>query len=114
MNSDQIRQDQLNAGRTLSVREGFAKPRPRPQFNGPNKGSAPRKPPMSKGHDAILKRAQDEKRTISITLLSGDRIGGIVVDRDKYAIVVKTMNDVEMVVYKHSIEFFVVAASTVQ
>lgn len=115
---EQIRQDQMTAGRTLSLKEGYeVKPRPpggfhRPkQFGGNKGGHRPQAQTATpKGHDAVLKKAQDEKLIVNITLLSGDKLSGLITGRDKYTIMVREDSE-ETVIYKHAIELFRVKAA---
>lgn len=65
----------------------------------------PRATFVAKGHDAKLKEFQDRKTPVLVTFMSGERIGGIVSNRDKYTITIKDTT-YETVVYKHAIESF--------
>lgn len=70
---------------------------------------AAKKPFVAKGHDAILKRAQDDRGHISIALMSdGSQIDGRLVARDKFTITVDVLGTGRVTVYKHAIESFTV------
>lgn len=98
MSYEDIRQQQVNeVRRTLSVKPGHKRPTQ----------GRPNRPAVSKGHDAILKLAQDKGERISITLASGVNEEGKVTGRDKYTITL----DKTRVIYKHAIDRFVVPAS---
>jgi len=61
---------------------------------------------ISKGHDAILKLAQEKRSEVKLTLASGKTVAGKVTARDKYTITL----DRTQVIYKHAIDLFVVPA----
>jgi sRNA-binding regulator protein Hfq len=67
---------------------------------------------VAKGHDAILKNAQDAGSDIAIEFMSGNQILGKLVNRDKYTITVLVPSGDKMTVYKHAIEFFTVVKGT--
>jgi RNA chaperone Hfq len=63
-------------------------------------------PTAPKGHDAVLKALQTDKRSISIRMMSGEWEYGTVVARDKFTITVLRTNNVRVVLFKHAIESF--------
>lgn len=69
-------------------------------------------PFVAKGHDAILKRAQDEKTEMTVTLISGVIVWGFVIARDRYTITLSVASEMDSTkrfdrtIYKHAIEFF--------
>lgn len=65
-----------------------------------------KRPFIAKGHDAILKRLQDDKAQIEITAISGALYVGQVTNRDKYTITIEAQGGGRYTVYKHSIEAF--------
>lgn len=69
-------------------------------------GHAPRSPAKAKGHDVVLAAIQDKGRDINIQLLSGEKIVGKVVARDKFTISIEQAGGTTYVVYKHAIETF--------
>lgn len=66
----------------------------------------------AKGHDAVLHALQKDGRVIHITLMSGERLEGKIVGRDKFTITVLSQMGIadttlrRQVVYKHAIESF--------
>ena len=117
---EQIRKDQVAAGRTLSLKEGYT-PRPRNDFNKPkshyNKGPRTTTP---KGHDAVLKRIQESGEQVELILMSGDTVSGTIFARDKYTVTIawttngQNAEDMHSIIYKHAIESIVTKAPTKQ
>ena len=76
------------------------------------RNQAPKKAPfVAKGHDAILKRIQDNPNSgLSILAASGEVYKGRLVARDKYTITIERIDDsgnlIRHTVYKQSIESF--------
>lgn len=69
-------------------------------------GSNPqRRESAPKGHDSVLRALQNDARQITVTLMSGERLVGKVVGRDKFTITVMTA-EARHVIYKHAIESF--------
>lgn len=91
--NDQIRQQQNREGQRR-VQGGAG------QFK-PNAGKH-----IPKGHDAILKRLQDEKCLVEVLMLDrDDPIVGVIVGRDKFTITV-AYDGYEECIYKHAIASF--------
>ena len=61
---------------------------------------------VAKGHDAILKGAQDTGSQVRIVCISGVDIQGKMVNRDKYTITIEFVDGIRQTFYKHAIEFF--------
>lgn len=62
---------------------------------------------IAKGHDAILKNAQDAGDMIKITAISGEIVIGKLVNRDKFTItVIEDATGDKATFYKHAIESF--------
>lgn len=102
---EEIRRDQTNHGRVLSVKDGYTRPH---KPAGAHRGR-PNKPAVAKGHDAILKAAQDSGAMVIVILSSdGTVINGKLTGRDKFTITVETNLGAE-VIYKHAIERFRIA-----
>lgn len=59
----------------------------------------------SKGHDAVLGALQESKRKVTVILMSGERLHGTIISRDKFTITVLN-GDTRFVIYKHGIEMF--------
>jgi len=63
---------------------------------------------VAKGHDAQLQDAQINKHPTTISLMSGDKVNGIVVKRDKFTITLRytggTDAGLDEIFYKHAIE----------
>lgn len=88
-------QAQPQQRRTLTARPGWK----------PNASGA--RPFVAKGHDAILKRMQDNGGRISVTAMGdGARTAGKMIARDKFTITLKTDEGREITFYKHAIESF--------
>ena len=83
---------------------------------GVHAASAPhRKPMVAKGHDAILKGMQDRSATIRIESISGVLYQGVLVNRDRYTITIRTVTGAttagdivtnDITIYKQGIESF--------
>lgn len=102
MNDGIIRMDQVREGhqRTLSAKPGYS--------------ATGKKPFVAKGHDAILKRIQDNGGDIEIWCLdSEESILGRLVARDKYTITVAVQGG-NTTVYKHAIKRFSAIYTTTQ
>lgn len=61
---------------------------------------------VAKGHDAILKSAQDAGEHIEIIAMSGDVISGKILNRDKFTVTILEDSGKRRTVYKHGIESF--------
>lgn len=62
---------------------------------------------IAKGHDAILKKIQDEGGFIEIQPISSEGLyQGKLIARDRYSITIKCPDGRERTVYKHAIESF--------
>jgi sRNA-binding regulator protein Hfq len=69
--------------------------------------NAPKGKFIAKGHDAILKSAQDAGDTIEIIAMSGDVIVGKLLNRDKFTVtILEEDSGKKKTVYKHGIESF--------
>lgn len=85
----------------------------RTHSGGPRTGGSARPAFTAKGHDAILKRLQDGKEDVIVVMISGDRIAGKIIARDKFTITLNVKDDeegsekeVDVTLYKHAIESF--------
>jgi sRNA-binding regulator protein Hfq len=58
-----------------------------------------------KGHDATLKKLQDNESLTNFYLIGGGALIGTVLDRDKFTITV-LVDGREVVLYKHAILYF--------
>lgn len=65
---------------------------------------------IPKGHDAILKNAQDSKQPIHMVMVSGEAADGTVFNRDKFTITLESFDGVKTTYYKHAIESFSIGA----
>lgn len=93
-----VRQDQNSEHRrkTISVKSGYGVKKP-----GKQKTFVP------KGHDAILKRYQDNKTRVVLASVNSDcTYVGTIVARDRYTVTIKNDQGRPVVVYKHAIESF--------
>ena len=63
---------------------------------------------VAKGHDAILKNAQDAGSNIEIVTMSGEVIIGKLLNRDKFTVTLMGDDGRKLTVYKHGIESFAV------
>lgn len=70
----------------------------------PGQPSQP-KPVEARGHDAILRVLQSQRTSVTVMLMSGERLTGTVVGRDKYTITLLCEGK-RHIIYKHSIEWF--------
>lgn len=61
---------------------------------------------VAKGHDAILKNAQDAGEQIEIIAMSGDVIVGKILNRDKFTVTILQDSGKKRTIYKHGIESF--------
>jgi sRNA-binding regulator protein Hfq len=61
---------------------------------------------VAKGHDAILKGAQDAGEHIEIIAMSGDVISGKILNRDKFTVTILEDSGKRRTIYKHGIESF--------
>lgn len=104
MKSEDYRKDQEKLGRRMGSVNG-----------GGSSGSqqAQKRPFVAKGHDAILKDAQDAKGLLRIVTMSdGAEHVGKMVARDKFTITIEVTNPdnlpatVRRTFYKHAIESF--------
>lgn len=77
-------------------------------MNQPNEKATTHTKPkfVAKGHDAILKNAQDASERIEIIAMSGDVIVGKILNRDKFTITILEDSGKKRTVYKHGIESF--------
>ncbi|WP_199153518.1 RNA chaperone Hfq [Chromobacterium sp. ASV23] len=62
-----------------------------------------------KGHDAVLARAQDAKKEISIRLIDGTYVSGVIVARDRYTVSLRIPSKGVWIYYKSAICGFSVA-----
>lgn len=112
--ADIERENQINAGRTFASVEEPVVHRPRritintnvdnkPQqnFNSNNKQGF-----QAKGHDAVLKAAQDRQARVTFTI--GDKqYTGVIIARDRYTIsAILDGDDTASIIYKHVISMF--------
>lgn len=68
-----------------------------------------KKPFVPKGHDAQLQDAQFNHREVSIRLMSGDEIIGVITKRDKWTVtVLEHEAKHSIIIYKHAIETVVI------
>lgn len=116
--SDQIRRDQIDAGRaanagptgsgnTLQLKDRG--PRPEGSRGRAGDNRPPRKAFVPKGHDAILARAQEAGTRMEIATMGGDFHVGTIVGRDRFTITLKCeggKGGEERTFYKHAIEHF--------
>lgn len=65
------------------------------------------KPPVkfAKGHDAVLKAAQDSGAICLVQPMNGDAYSGKVLNRDRYTVTL-LVEGRKRVVYKHAVEYF--------
>lgn len=71
----------------------------------PNRRPAPSKPKQEKtGHEAFLSDCQADRRPIAVTLSSKKLAAGLIVEFDKYAVVIEESTGVKRVIFKHAIE----------
>lgn len=71
--------------------------------------SSPRKPEFkAKGHDSVLQKAQDGKKTVHVLTNSGNIYVGTLIARDRYTLSIN-IDGQPRVVFKSSIESFTVA-----
>lgn len=93
--------------RELQQREGRGRNQlhVRPDYQ--SRGREGSKPPMkfAKGHDAVLKAAQDSGAICLVQPMNGESYSGKVLNRDRYTVTL-LVNDRKRVVYKHAVEFF--------
>lgn len=101
MTNDEYRKEQENLGRRMGSTNGSAKPMP----------AQGKRPYVAKGHDAILKDAQDNKGILRIVTMSDGAVHvGKMVARDKFTITIEVTvsggTAVRRTFYKHAIESF--------
>lgn len=117
--ADIEREQQINAGRNLSSgddREAiFPLPKRRITLNNNNKSSATNNHSyadqaktgfQAKGHDAVLKAAQDRKARVTF-IIDGIKHVGVIIARDRYTVsAILDGDDTASVIYKHKISMF--------
>jgi sRNA-binding regulator protein Hfq len=115
--ADIERENQINAGRNIASVEEPVLQRPQPRrvvnnnkpsatnsaYSAPN---ASKSAFQAKGHDAVLKAAQDRAATVTLTLTSGVEVTGLIIARDRYTISIKPKDSDTVIVYKHFIGMF--------
>jgi RNA chaperone Hfq len=103
-----------NAERNLQISEGRDRERgtlharpghPKRQFDAKRDTGTRPVVKFAKGHDAVLKRMQDNNSLVFIQPLNGDGFEGRVKNRDRYTITLE-VGGRERVIYKHAIEYF--------
>ena len=75
-------------------------------YKTPNAPQAAKPKFVAKGHDAILKTAQDSKQSIRVVMTSGEVADGTVYNRDKFTITIEGADNTKTTYYKHAIESF--------
>lgn len=77
------------------------------QIRDVQKAASAKKPFVAKGHDAILKKYQDTKQVVEISLITNATMEGVITARDKFTITIKdSVTGVSHTIYKHAIESF--------
>lgn len=109
--ADKEREEQIKAGRNIAFNEEpvvhrnprriVVNSKPQHSNTGGNKPAF-----QAKGHDAVLKAAQDRQARVTFTI-NGQKHTGIIVARDRYTIsAILEGDDVASVIYKHTISMF--------
>lgn len=118
--ADIERENQINAGRNLSSVDGREIEIPmvtkrRVIVNNNNNKTSPthhmntdhaKSSFQAKGHDAVLKAAQDRKAHVTF-IIDGHKHAGVIIARDRYTIsAILDGDDTASVIYKHKISMF--------
>lgn len=111
---DDLRRDQLQAGRTMAADEGFnAQPRKTLHVTGKRPVARPAaKPRKVEGHEAHLKALETSGATIIVTMASGIEYMGVVRHSDKYTISLRIKDATapegsrKKVLFKHAIDSY--------
>lgn len=108
---DQIeRERQINEARNMERDDNPVVSRPTPRrvvVNTTQSTSEASKPTFqAKGHDAVLKSAQDRQARVQFTIDGKEKVG-VIVARDRYTISIRFDGDSDVtIVYKHVISMF--------
>jgi RNA chaperone Hfq len=103
-----MHEQNYQAHRRFSADAGRPSLRPRPRPETQNKKPARR---QLDAHEHVLLNSKRSASSVTVTLMSGKEVEGVVIDFDRYSFSIKQSDGVDLHLFKHAVAMFSPVAS---